>query len=317
MKKSLGKVGQWTGEKLGKYEVTREESEFLELEKKTDATDETIKRLINKTEEYLQPNPVIRSKLRMLQVANKPEKLYPQPEGELAEAMLKGAVTLGDSKLGNSLGSLAEAEKQVAEARTALDARVMQSFVQPLGDFHSREVKEVMHNRNRLEKKRLDYDLKRRAKEKKPNDAKCDDEFQLASNKYNDVKETVYTEMHSLLANDEELVSQLVNFAEAQAEYHQAALAIMREAVDKLRSIQGTGSAHQHSQGMSPPHPTGYLAGGRAAVALYDFDAANDGELSFKQGNQIEHCTQIDASWIEGVYNGKKGIFPSNYVKFL
>ncbi|EPZ32348.1 LAS seventeen-binding protein 3-like protein [Rozella allomycis CSF55] len=51
-------------------------------------------------------------------------------------------------------------------------------------------------------------------------------------------------------------------------------------------------------------------------IALYDFNGVEDGDLSFKKNDVIE-VTKKDGDWWDGSLNGRKGIFPSNYVKFI
>lgn len=50
------------------------------------------------------------------------------------------------------------------------------------------------------------------------------------------------------------------------------------------------------------------------ATALYDFDAAEDGELSFKEGNRIKIVGKFNEDWYIGTLNGKQGRFPANFV---
>lgn len=55
---------------------------------------------------------------------------------------------------------------------------------------------------------------------------------------------------------------------------------------------------------------------GSKVVALYTFDAEQDGDLSFKKGDIITILKKSDSmdDWWSGKCHGKEGIFPANYV---
>jgi hypothetical protein len=55
--------------------------------------------------------------------------------------------------------------------------------------------------------------------------------------------------------------------------------------------------------------------GGATATALFDYEAAEDNELSFPEGAKIEGLEFPDEDWWFGHYKGQSGLFPANYVQ--
>ena len=51
--------------------------------------------------------------------------------------------------------------------------------------------------------------------------------------------------------------------------------------------------------------------------AVYDYNAADDDEVSFMEGDMITEATIIDEGWMEGRVErtGQYGMLPSNYVE--
>ncbi|XP_066554752.1 intersectin-2 isoform X5 [Amia ocellicauda] len=50
-------------------------------------------------------------------------------------------------------------------------------------------------------------------------------------------------------------------------------------------------------------------------IAMYDYKAANEDELSFSKGQLLNVFDTNDADWWKGELNGDMGLFPTNYVK--
>jgi hypothetical protein len=49
---------------------------------------------------------------------------------------------------------------------------------------------------------------------------------------------------------------------------------------------------------------------------VYDYEAQEDNEVSFNEGDQItEIDDSIDADWWEGTVGGQRGLFPAAYVE--
>ncbi|CAN7990355.1 unnamed protein product, partial [Ixodes hexagonus] len=77
--------------------------------------------------------------------------------------------------------------------------------------------------------------------------------------------------------------------------------------------------------GMQAAHPEPADAGAAEAAgpslrarALYDYQAADDTEISFDPDDVITHIEQIDEGWWQGLGpSGAYGLFPANYVELI
>lgn len=65
----------------------------------------------------------------------------------------------------------------------------------------------------------------------------------------------------------------------------------------------------------APPPPPAPAAAGATATAQYDYEAAEDNELSFPEGAKITNVEFPDDDWWSGEFNGAQGLFPANYVE--
>jgi son of sevenless-like protein len=76
------------------------------------------------------------------------------------------------------------------------------------------------------------------------------------------------------------------------------------------RSRSGTGQrTPQQMNGL--PQPVMYVR------ALYDYEADDRTSLSFHEGDVIQVITQLESGWWDGVINGVRGWFPSNYCQVI
>ncbi|CAH1255580.1 SH3GL1 [Branchiostoma lanceolatum] len=251
LKKQLNKANQSIREKIGGAEATKLDDDFLEMEKKIDTMDELSIELITKTKEYLQPNPASRARLA---AQNQFSKIrgqarttqYPQPEGTLGDCMMKYGRELSEgsvsSEYGEALGEMGETLKQMAEVKYNLDATVKQNYLDPLQQLHEKDIKEVLHHRKKLQGRRLDYDCKKRQKEKgsagmQPAGSKVsDDDLRSAMEKFEESKELAENGMYNLLESDVEQISQLQTLANSMLEYHQQSTELMEQLCSKLQS---------------------------------------------------------------------------------
>ncbi|KAL5274615.1 SH3GL1 family protein [Megaselia abdita] len=239
LKKQINKANQYVTEKMGGAEGTKLDLDFMEMERKTDVTIELVEELQLKTKEYLQPNPTARAKMAAVKGISKlsgqaKSNTYPQPEGILADCMLMYGKKLGDDgPFAQALIEFGESLKQMADVKYALDDNIKQNFLEPLHQLQTKDIKEVMHHRKKLQGRRLDFDCKRRRQAK--GSAITDDEIRSAEDKFGESLQLAQMGMFHLLENDVEQVSQLVTFTEALFEYHSQCAEILKVLTETLK----------------------------------------------------------------------------------
>ncbi|KAK2588466.1 hypothetical protein KPH14_004451 [Odynerus spinipes] len=233
LKKQINKANQYMTEKMGGAEGTKLDVDFVDMERKTDVTYELVEELQMKTKEFLQPNPTARAKMAAVKGISKlsgqaKASTYPQPEGVLGECMLTYGKKLGDDSIfAQALVEMGDAMKQMADVKYSLDDNIKQNFLEPLHHLQTKDLKEVMHHRKKLQGRRLDFDCKRRRQAK-------DDEIRQAEEKFAESLHLAQMGMFNLLENDVEQVAQLATFSEALLEYHQQCTDILRMLTETL-----------------------------------------------------------------------------------
>ncbi|XP_055883799.1 endophilin-A3-like isoform X5 [Biomphalaria glabrata] len=361
LKKQFNKANQYMSEKIGGAKGTELDDEFVEMERRIDVLGKLVDDLINKTHEFLQPNPASRAKMSTRNAISKlrgqeQKILYPQPEGTLGDYMIKHGTDLGeDSVFGGCLIEAGESFKHLAEIKYNLEDNVKQNFLEPLNQLQNKDLKEVNHHRKKLSGRRLDFDCKRRKKEKGSN--VTEEELRVAEDKFEESKNLAENAMHNVLENEVEYISQLQAFIEAEVDYHRQALNTLQTLMDALEIKRNDAASRPKSEhipkrivsynrsespnsydGPSESLDTGGKSGSYnfnsiqapsyhqsvpdtkkkpMAKALYDFIAENEGELGFQEGDYIQLISQVDENWYEGSVNGQAGFFPINYVEVI
>ncbi|XP_028283521.1 endophilin-A2-like isoform X1 [Parambassis ranga] len=255
-KKQFYKASQLVSEKVGGAEGTKLDEDFKDLERKADITSKAVIEVINKTSEYLQPNPATRAKLSMLNTVSKirgqvKSPGYPQPEGLLGECMTKYGRDMGeDTNFGGALVDIGESMKRMAEVKDSLDIDVKQNFIDPLQAVAEKDIKDIQHHLKKLEGRRLDYDYKKKRQGKIQ-----DEEIRLALEKFHESKEMAESSMHNLLETDVEQVSQLSSFVESMLQYHRQATQVLEELSDKLRERVNDAQTRPRREYTPKPRP--------------------------------------------------------------
>ncbi|XP_015428782.1 PREDICTED: endophilin-A isoform X3 [Dufourea novaeangliae] len=354
LKKQINKANQYMTEKMGGAEGTKLDVDFMDMERKTDVTYELVEELQMKTKEFLQPNPTARAKMAAVKGISKlsgqaKASTYPQPEGVLGDCMLTYGKKLGeDSIFALALIEMGEAMKQMADVKYSLDDNIKQNFLEPLHHLQTKDLKEVMHHRKKLQGRRLDFDCKRRRQAKGSHVS--DDEIRQAEDKFAESLHLAQLGMFNLLENDVEQVAQLATFSEALLDYHQQCTEILRTLtetllekkddaankpkmefvpktladlhVDVLPGLDAMNGGNYSLHASPLPSPSKSpartpMSRQPCCTALYDFEPENPGELGFKENDTITLIQKIDENWYEGSLNGRTGFFPVTYVQVV
>ncbi|XP_014600655.1 PREDICTED: endophilin-A isoform X2 [Polistes canadensis] len=278
LKKQINKANQYMTEKMGGAEGTKLDVDFVDMERKTDVTNELVEELQMKTKEFLQPNPTARAKMAAVKGISKlsgqaKASTYPQPEGVLGDCMLMYGKKLGeDSIFAQALIEMGDAMKQMADVKYSLDDNIKQNFLEPLHHLQTKDLKEVMHHRKKLQGRRLDFDCKRRRQAKGSHFS--DDEIKQAEEKFIESLHLAQLGMFNLLENDIEQVAQLATFSEALLEYHQQCTEILRVLTEKLLEKKEEAAIRPKMEFVPKPFADLHVEG------LTSSDAMNGGNYS-------------------------------------
>ncbi|XP_059179360.1 endophilin-A3-like isoform X3 [Physella acuta] len=297
LKKQFNKANQYMSEKIGGAKGTELDDEFVEMERRIDVLGKLVDDLINKTHEFLQPNPGTASRAKM-STRNAISKLrgqenkilYPQPEGTLGDYMIRHGTDLGDdSMFGGCLIEAGESFKHLAEIKYNLEDNVKQNFLEPLNQLQNKDLKEVNHHRKKLSGRRLDFDCKRRKKEKggKPNGPEegtsfqnSQEELRVAEDKFEESKNLAENAMHNVLENEVEYISQLQAFIEAEVDYHRQALNTLQSLLDTLEQKRNEAANRPKSE-----HIPKRVSSFRRSESPNSYDGPSDGMETGKSGS--------------------------------
>lgn len=95
---------------------------------------------------------------------------------------------------------------------------------------------------------------------------------------------------------------------------------------DSAIDLSGSASSLGHSNGDRNYYNYNYKMNGLLGAsppgtlyvrALYDYEADDRTSLSFHEGDIIQVITQLESGWWDGVINGVRGWFPSNYCQIV
>ena len=99
--------------------------------------------------------------------------------------------------------------------------------------------------------------------------------------------------------------------------HHDTLLPTQKSPIPLNRYEDNDGTVTTPQSTLNRSGPTGNATYKMVARALYNFQAQNYRELSFKKGDLIYVRRQVDDNWYEGERNAMIGIFPVTYVEVV
>lgn len=86
---------------------------------------------------------------------------------------------------------------------------------------------------------------------------------------------------------------------------------------DDIPPPQNIGGPMMGGGGGAPAPPPPRPSGGPTYMALYDYDAADDDEVSFQENDTITNLETVDEGWVMGTVErtGQRGMIPANYLE--
>lgn len=158
---------------------------------------------------------------------------------------------------------------------------------------------------------RLKQCLKRWAE----NDFKTDPQLNLIPTLYQQLKSKghEFTDPQTTSSKKTEVYSKDPNVVSSQQEEDDIAKAIELSLKEKTHSPKSTASSLYPSVNSSLPSAAP-IQEPRKVRALYDFEAAEENELTFKAGEVIMVLEDSDPNWWKGSNSRGEGLFPSNFV---
>lgn len=280
---------------------------------------------------------------------------YPQPESILADVFSKGGNELNEmTPYATALQELGHTFTQMSEHKDEMEMNVSQNFLEPINQLLQKDLKEIAHHRKKLSSRRLDYDYKKGkggkggvpeeelhiAEEKfeeskdlcynsmmnfMESDVEHIGQLHAFAEAIRDYHRRCYDSMETLVEN----LSSKLTEAASREKPDRSFISRPKYDMDSHSANSydmGGGSMGGSSPMISAPSeprrletpgipPPASAPRTPCCTALYDFDAENEQELEFKEGDIIELVSQVDDNWFEGSIHGKTGLFPTNYVQ--
>lgn len=311
-------------EKKHEGKITDFDESFNRMTQTTYVIEKCYKSLATGCDVYLTPKSSDRMKRSVFEFANinTVADIDDQDQYKIAEAFLTTGNGYGsDTTLGAIYIASGEAQKDIIKAWLKFQFECERKYIKPINLFQ-KDLKEMKTNLSKLDRDRLYLDAQKKKSEKARVNIKKfdptviqhynDKAARLQDNLLNDAG-SVQRQMEAFFYDLEDDQLFIISaFIAAQLEFFRSSYETLQTVADFITQSQSgaiksiLGSLRQRK-------------GQIQAVALCDFIAQNNDELSFLEGDVLSILTQDvgEGDWYEATLGGEVGLVPANFLRIL
>ncbi|CAB4023644.1 endophilin-B1-like isoform X3 [Paramuricea clavata] len=337
---TFSRAKQLTEEKLNRAEKTEFDAHFENLVARAEKTRDCTAKISARTSSLIQPNPNARLEDFMYQKFDGRKKERQTNYELLGQCMFDAGNELGPgTAYGGSLVECGKSLRKIGQAERDLLEKTVSRFMNPLENFLETDIKTIMKEKRVLLAKRLDLDASRTRLKKAENQSpekvqQLEADLRVAQAEFDRQYEVTKLLLDGVTTAQNSHLIALQSFVEAQAQYFDQCHKTM---VELQRHIQsGTGATGRSSSSFAsmskaPPyniskpsttldiHTVTKPSVTHKAKVLYDYDAAEDDELSLLADEVIIVYTipGLDSDWMIAERGSQKGRVPITYIELL
>ncbi|KXJ18872.1 endophilin-B1 isoform X2 [Exaiptasia diaphana] len=324
----FNRAKQYTEEQFGKSEATVLDARFMSLNEKADRTKCRTEQLLRQTETLLQPNIGYRAEEYLL---DKLEKKKPERNTNLqtlGQFMRDAGHEFGPgTSYGSALIKVGTTEQMLGASEKEFMKKTDSHFLHPLRSFLEGDMKTIAAERRTLFAKRLDLDSCKAKVKKAQSPEKmqqAEQELRVAQAEFDRQYEVTKLLLDGINTAHASHHRALLSFVEAQAQYYAQCHQYMQDLQRQLGSPPGDimppvaaptapPSAGKDMSGLPKPAQT------RKAKVLYDYDAADDSELSLLSDEilTVYSLPGMDNDWMMGERGQQRGRVPVTYLELI
>eukprot|EP01134_Creolimax_fragrantissima_P005398 CFRG5398T1 len=329
--KRMQQLKQKNEEAKGNRVATDFDQDFKRMEEMTRHMEKAYKRIPDKLEVYLQPDPTKR--LSRLLIRNKDdlvreEVVERETLAKVGLAMVEAGTSFGnETSLGSIYIKAGASQVEITKSWLNFQYEASRKYIKPMELFVD-DLKDIKKNLNKIQQDRLYLDSTKIKKEKSRRDIMNYDPTVVShlQKKAETLQENLEIKAGNVQAQMEQFFYELEDdqilllqsFIAAEIEFHRQALESLTDVVEYMTEV----GDHQFISTILPEgtyRPTDKSTRVQKALGLFDFETNEPDCLPFFKGDVLT-ITNVDTGeegWWEAMLGGEIGIIPENYVELI